>query len=269
MASASFDAWLDDLERRHLAHLTRAELTRALRALSSAYVERRAAIARGAALEGAGKRAAFALYYAPLHFLVTREAVRALQLTGVPITRIVDAGCGTGSASVAWAVEAEGSAPAIDASDRSPWAAAEAAVTFRFFGVRARAHVANIRQLPLHAGAGDAILLAYAVNELTEDDRAVLLERLCRAASRGAAILVIEPIARRMNGWWLDWSRTLRARDDEWRFEAPVPQRLRDIGRSAGLDPRELTARTLWLQGHRRTGARKTADPKAVIKAGR
>jgi hypothetical protein len=50
--------------------LTRPELGRALRALSSCYIERRGKLGDGHALEGRGKRAAFALYYAPLHFLI-------------------------------------------------------------------------------------------------------------------------------------------------------------------------------------------------------
>src|SRR6266511_1038147 len=36
-----FDHWVSELEKRHLADLRIAEVTRALRALSSAYVERR------------------------------------------------------------------------------------------------------------------------------------------------------------------------------------------------------------------------------------
>ena len=46
------DSWLAALEARHLANLTRPELTRALRALSSCYVERRDKLTSGAALEG-------------------------------------------------------------------------------------------------------------------------------------------------------------------------------------------------------------------------
>src|SRR4051794_34952504 len=60
--------WLDALDQRHLADLTSSEVARALRALSSCYVERRARLATGGALDSAGKRAAFALFYAPLHF---------------------------------------------------------------------------------------------------------------------------------------------------------------------------------------------------------
>src|SRR6267143_3876351 len=73
-----FDVWLLRLEARHLADLTFSEVSRALRALSSTYVERRGRLVEGAALSGAGKRAAFALFYGPIHFLLVREIVRAL-----------------------------------------------------------------------------------------------------------------------------------------------------------------------------------------------
>ena len=65
--------WLEALEQRQLADLTPSEVARAFRALSSCYVERRAKLARGGARETAGKRAAFTLFYAPLHFFVVRD----------------------------------------------------------------------------------------------------------------------------------------------------------------------------------------------------
>src|SRR5258708_40373652 len=99
----NFDAWLAALEKRHLANLTRPELTRALRALSSCYVERREKLRSGAALEGAGKRAAFALFYGPLHFLTVTALVRAPLAPEVPLDTIADLGCGTGVGGAAWA----------------------------------------------------------------------------------------------------------------------------------------------------------------------
>ena len=99
---ATFSFWIDALDRRHLADLTVPEIGRALRALSSCYVERRSRLAEGAALEGAGKRAAFALFYAPLHVLTVARIVGALD-AGVGIREIVDLGCGTGAAGAAWA----------------------------------------------------------------------------------------------------------------------------------------------------------------------
>ena len=107
------------LEARHLAELTFKEVRHGLQALSSLYVERRERMAGGTALDGAGKRAAFALYYGPLHFLLVREIVRALALR-TP-RRILDLGCGTGTAGAAWALEAESRAR-LEGVDHSGWA---------------------------------------------------------------------------------------------------------------------------------------------------
>src|SRR5438093_6711169 len=99
---AHFQEWVAALEARHLADLTFAQVSGALRALSSAYVERRAKLADGAALSGAGKRAAFALFYAPLHYLSIAHIVRHLPGATDPIPTLVDLGCGTGASGVAW-----------------------------------------------------------------------------------------------------------------------------------------------------------------------
>ncbi len=132
MTSDRFEAWFAALEARHLANLTRPELTRALRALSSCYVERRDKLAGGAALEGAGKRAAFALFYGPLHFLTIAAVCRALDPP--PPSAIVDLGCGTGVGSAAWALAA-GADARITGVDRSAWAVAEANWTYRQLGL--------------------------------------------------------------------------------------------------------------------------------------
>ena len=133
-------AWLTALEQRHLANLTRSELTRALRALSSCYVERRDKLDSGAALEGAGKRAAFALFYGPLHFLTISEVLKALNTTGGPPRTIHDLGCGTGVGGAAWALACDG-APTIDGIDRNAWAVSEANWTYRELALRGRAVV--------------------------------------------------------------------------------------------------------------------------------
>src|SRR5678815_3933040 len=107
----AFRDWLVALEARHLADLRVPEVTRALRALSSAYVERRrqTATPRGGrhvhgALDSAGKRAAFALFYAPLHFIAVAEAVGVLNAGASMSGSILDLGCGTGAAGAAWAL---------------------------------------------------------------------------------------------------------------------------------------------------------------------
>jgi methyltransferase family protein len=244
----TFNTYLAALEQRHLANLTRSELTRALRALSSCYVERREKLASGAALETAGKRAAFALYYGPLHFLTLSEIVKALGADAARITTIVDLGCGTGTAGAAWALSCK-QPPSIDGVDRSAWAIQEAQWTYKQLRLRGRATRNDVLRVRMPK-AGAALLLAYTVNEMEPDRRALLLGRVADAAQRGSTILVVEPIARRGRDWWTEWTDRLMplgARTDEWRFPAVLPSLIRDLANAAGLGANELTARTLTL----------------------
>ena len=68
-----FEHWLAQAEQRYLADLTRPELGRALGRFRRATSSGAGNSGSGHALDGRGKRAAFALYYAPLHFLTVRE----------------------------------------------------------------------------------------------------------------------------------------------------------------------------------------------------
>ena len=246
--SVAFNRWMAALERRHLADLTPAEVARALRALSSCYVERRGRLASGGALDGAGKRAAFALFYAPQHFLATREIVRAIPAPDV--SEILDLGCGTGVAGAAWALEA--GAATVKGIDRHPWAVAEANRTYRELGVHGRAVQGDAAHVRLPASGKAGVIAAYTVNELPDDVRAAQLPRLLEAHARGTCVLVIEPIARRIATWWTTWQREFERAGGvaaEWRFSVALPPLSAQLGRAAGLDPRELTARTLWLGG--------------------
>lgn len=241
------EAWLAALDARHLANLTQSEVTRALRALSSCYVERRDKLASGGALDGAGKRAAFALFYGPQHFVLVRSIVRSLE---VRASRVTDLGCGTGAAGAAAALAS--GAGHVDGFDLSPWAVAEANWTYRTLGLRGRATIANLRKLKVPAESGSLVVASYAVNELPEDARAPLLEQFTQAHQRGASILVVEPIARRVNLWWKGWAETVLAaggRADDWRFRDLLPPRQRTLAKGAGLDVQETTARTLFLPG--------------------
>ena len=63
-------------------------------------------------------------------------------------------------------------------------------------------------------------------------------------------MLVVEPIARRPVPFWTAWADafcTAGGRDDTWRFPAGLPERMQLLDKAAGLDHRELTARSLWL----------------------
>jgi len=247
----SLDTWLTALDERHLADLTPSEVARALRALSSCYVERRGKLERGGPLDSAGKRAAFALFYAPVHFIITREIVRALPHAAEGLEHLVDLGCGTGSAGAAWALEGGGTR--ITGFDRNPWAVAEATWTYRTLGIIGRAAKQDIGKATSRGGVGAGVLAAYAVNELQDEARAVLLPRLIAAHAQGARVLVIEPIARRQARWWTTWQEafiTAGGCVDEWRFRADLPDRQLSLARAAGLDPRELLARSLFLGPH-------------------
>jgi SAM-dependent methyltransferase len=241
-------AWVEALQARHRRDLTFAEVRRGLQALSSLYVERRGRLAEGAALDGAGKRAAFALYYGPAHFLLVREIVRALGGHAARPDRIVDLGCGTGAAGAAWAL-AEGGT--VEAVDRSGWAVGETRWTLAQLGLRGSARKGDAASAPLPARSG-AVVAAFTVNELDPAARARLLVSMQEAADRGVRVLVVEPLARRALGWWDAWAAAFAGaggRADEWRFDVAVPPSLVELGRAAGLDPGHLGGRSLFLPG--------------------
>ena len=244
-----FNEWLEALEKRHLADLRPSEVNRALRALSTDYVQRRHRVSADA-LEGRGKRAAFALFYAPLHYLVVREVARELASAAATISTVVDLGCGTGSAGAAVA-GVFASSPNILGIDRQGWTLEEAALTYRHFGLRHRVMRGDARQVRVRRAPGTLIVAAYLVNELDDQARDALLEWLSGLVDGGAALLVVEPIARSVAPWWNEWSTALRrfgARDDEWRFTDPLPQPLRRMDRAAGLNHQARKARTIWIE---------------------
>jgi hypothetical protein len=243
-----FERWVRALEVRQLADLTFPEVSRALRALSSTYVERRHRLAHGAALAGAGKRAAFALFYGPLHYLLVREIVRVLPGATAPAPALVDLGCGTGAAGAAWASACDVPPPIIGI-DRHPWALAEATETYRAFGLSARTQRVDVAVARLPRAA---IVAAFTVNELDAAARDALLPRLLDRRSDGGGVLVVEPVAR--FAWWNRWRDRFAAvggRDDEWRIRVELPAIVAKLDRAAGLNHQELTARSLWLPGSR------------------
>jgi hypothetical protein len=257
------EGWLAAAESRYLADLTKAELGRALRALSSVYVERRGKLASGGALDTAGKRAAFALFYAPLHFLLVQQIHGGLTpLLGQPSQSttysdgvrplrdpLVDLGCGTGAAGAAWALATGGPSSRVFGYDVNSWAVREAEWTYRTLELHGSAARVSADRVRLPRGRS-VVLAAFLINELSPPTRSGMRDRLMAAARDGHAVIVIEPIARRVTPWWSAWEETfVRAggRADEWRFTIELPEPLRQLDRAAGLDHRELTARTLAI----------------------
>ena len=205
-------------------------------------------MSEGAALSGAGKRAAFALFYGPLHYLLVREIVTRLSGAADLAKAIVDLGCGTGAAGAAWA-SACARSPTVTGIDRRSWALEEARLTYRAFGLSARTRLGDITTTKLPEGRA-AFLAAFALNELTDAGRDVVMGRLLERATRGDRLLIVEPLAGFVAPWWDSWSARVEAaggRADRWRFRVELPPIVRKLDRAAGLDHRELTGRSLWL----------------------
>jgi hypothetical protein len=257
----AFTTWVECLETRHLESLRFSEVSRALRALSSIYVERRSRLVESPVFSGAGKRAAFALFYGPLHFLVVQAVVRGLPRATDPVPVLIDLGCGTGAAGAAWA-SACAAPPRVLGIDRNEWAIQEAARTYRAFGLSARTVRSDL--VPAVIGSSGrqsvwprgpaAVLAAFVLNELSHEHRTQILERLLERAAAGDRVLVVEPIATAVTPWWPEWQARVHARGgraDQWRVRVDLPPIVQKLDRAAGKDHRELTARSLYLSGDR------------------
>lgn len=241
--------WIAALEAKHLAELTFSEVSRALRALSSTYVERRGRLAEGAALSGAGKRAAFALFYGPLHYLLIHHIVEQLSGATTNVPELIDLGCGTGASGAAWATAALQPPTRITGIDRHPWAIGEAAATYRAFGLPAKLRQGDIASASLPKTPA-AILAAFAMNELAVAERDGLFARLIERTDHGDRVLIVEPLAGFVAPWWKRWRRMIEAaggRADEWRLRTELPAIVARLDRAAGLNHREITGRSLWL----------------------
>ena len=216
--------------------------------MSATYVERRQKIGEGAALAGAGKRAAFALFYGPLHFQLVAEIVRRLPGAARTVPTLIDLGCGTGASGAAWAVQCDRS-PRVVAVERSQWALNEAASTYRAFDLHAtlrRGDLSAVRWPGSRAG----ILAAFTVNELADAARDALLDQFLERGARGDAVLVVEPVAGFVARWWNGWRDAFEragGRADEWRIRAELPAIVAKLDRAAGMNHREITGRSLWI----------------------
>ena len=246
--AVQFSVFLKTLEERHLADLRFSEVTRALRALSSTYVERReSALADRKALDGAGKRAAFALYYGPLHFLLIQHIVRELGVT-VPPGLVVDLGCGTGVAGAAIAVT-NPSRLRVLGVDMHPWTLDEARFTYKALGLHAdvRRSSAATTRFPKDTSI---VVAAFVVNELSDTNRALLLDGLIRLkADSTAHVLIVEPISQRISPWWDQWAAVftrMGGRADVWKARVDSPPIIKRLAKAAGLRPEMLTARSLF-----------------------
>jgi predicted RNA methylase len=189
------------------------------------------------------------MYFGPLHFLLVREIVRSLDARLPSRTPVLDFGCGTGVAGAAWVLYSE-PAPKVIGIDRDTWVLDECKWTYRELGIQGATRAAEIGSVQILDPT--AIIAAFTINELDVGIRQRFREAFLANALRGAPVLVIEPIARRVTSWWDDWAREWKEAggyEDEWRFQVDLPERLALMDKAAGLDHRELTGRSLWLPG--------------------
>ena len=250
------ETWLAALDARHRSTLTSAEFLKALRALSARYVERRSTLADRSPIDSAGKRAAFAAFYAPLHLLTVQALVRGASLGAAPVRTLLDLGCGTGVASAAWALELP-ETPMLFGIDTHAWATSEARWNWRQLGLRGEVRCGDLveaaerllrrRETSL---AGTGVIAGWSVNEIADAARARLLPILLALAARGAGIVVIEPLARSAAPWWDAWAVAVTAaggRAGQWKFDVALPPALAELDRAAGFTREGLGARSLSL----------------------
>jgi Methyltransferase small domain len=253
------EAWVAALVDRHTRAFTRPEFLKAIRALSARYVERHANLARRPVTDTAGKRAAFAAFYAPLHLLTTRAIVSALGDAIAPVDRVIDLGCGTGAASAGWALTGD-ARPQIQGVDRDAWSLTEAAWNWRHLGLSGRTSRGDLVRAaedsasrpPRDRAGRVGFLLGWSANELVTDERQRLFVALMAGLDRGDSVLVIEPIARAALPWWNDWADAFTARGgraDEWKLPPSLPPMLADLDEAAGFRRESLSGRSLLAQG--------------------
>src|SRR5262249_45887502 len=121
--------------------------------------------------------------------------------------------------------------------------------TYRTLGMRGSARRVPIDRVKLHDTRSD-LIVAFVLNELPDDTRERMRGRLLEAARHGHRLVIVEPLARAAAPWWSGWERDVLAaggRGHEWRFTVALPEFLRTLDKGAGLDHRELTARTLAI----------------------
>ena len=208
--ASPFDAWLAALDERHLADFTAGGS--GPRVAGAVVLLRRTALPAGRGRRARNRRQARGLCPLlrppPLPDRRPRRQRAALRRRRLLKCWI----WGAGPAPPAPRGRCQCAAGRITGFDRHPWAVAEANWTYRVLGLHGRAHRQDLSRVRLEPAPGLGILAAYTINELPDDLRSAWLTRLLDARARGATVLIIEPIARRMAPWWRGWEDRVRRR---------------------------------------------------------
>ncbi|MEO8483743.1 MAG: class I SAM-dependent methyltransferase [Acidobacteriota bacterium] len=257
------ERWTNAVIDRHMGSMTTTEFLKAARALSARYVERRSELGKRSPIDSAGKRAAFAGFFAPLHLVTAIGAIHALGPAIAPVSHLTDLGCGTGVASAAWALTMPTPAT-ITGVDIDAWSLDEAVWNWRALGLAGRTSRGDLlggtapQRRSRQSHGAEAIVLGWSVNELSPASRHQLLATLLERVRRGVSLLVLEPLARSAVPWWADWSGPVLAaggRADEWKLNMRLPERLQELDHAAGFRRDALGVRTLFVGPGRSDGA--------------
>ncbi|UCF67872.1 MAG: hypothetical protein JSV80_00835 [Acidobacteriota bacterium] len=247
-ARGSFDAWLEGNLARQLETLTFTEIRKGVQALIALYTERppHPQLAQRA-LEGRGKRAALATYFAALHFLTAHHATVMVEPQRTQrLGRMVDLGCGTGASGAA--VAASLGCPRVWGVDRSRWALDEAINTWACFGLEGRAVKASLPHGFPRTSVGDLLVIGWLAGELEEGERVGLLSRVRAALRRGSSLLLLEPPSASRHAWWPAWLEALSplgVRDELIRVAIERPRFVREMDTAARLDHQVIGAQVL------------------------
>jgi SAM-dependent methyltransferase len=243
------DRYLEALSSRHLRDLKFSEVTRALRSLSVGYVQKREERGLARALDGRGKRAAFALYYGARHFLAADALIRDFNLgfagTGRRTT-VLDLGCGTGVCGAAWALRSAPKAHVVGA-DRSSFALHEARWTYgalRIHGDTRRSIAEGLQAVR----QPDGVVMGWTLNELDSAHRADIGKALLPWVARGTRLLIVEPVSARVSPWWAEWTAPFEGHGcsaHETKLKITLPPKIALLARSAGLGLDPLVLRVL------------------------
>lgn len=259
--ATTFDHWLASVVGRYVPPLTYAELRKGVQALSMLYVERRdEGNVAARAIDGQGKRGAFATYYAALHFITVHHALEMMGGTdtvGTP-RRIIDLGCGTGVVGAALATALPGS-PAVLGVDRSGWALEEAERTWAAFGVSGRAVRAELPDGVPQIGEGDMIALGWSLSEWDDVTRAKFLRRLFKYLRKGVSLFIAEPLSTQVAPWWDEWAEQLASfgvSQELCKIAIVRPQWIQDMDKASRLDHQVVGARVMAGRTARRSHTR-------------
>jgi hypothetical protein len=253
------ERWVEAVVARHTASFSMPEFLKAVRALSARYVESRQSLGTRSPLDSAGKRAAFAAFYGPLHFYTARQALSALGTDLPPVHTVIDFGCGTGVVGAAWSLAQPGDTTLVGI-DRNAWALAEAKWNWKTLGLSGRTHQADLvtpvrSVLPeshRRSARGVGLVFGWALNEVPSARRESLRDELLDLVSAGASLLVLEPLARGATPWWNGWADRIHAaggRADEWKFDVSWTARLAALDEAAGFRRDAFSVKTLCLPG--------------------